>query len=88
MVWCSFVIRNLPHNSKIIDINIKAVNSAGLVGEETALLEHRMTLEGSAFKKYTFEIRRVESLKSEFVDTDFYNVSLQERSVHILCHLF
>ena len=68
------MIRNLPHHTKIIDISIKAVNSAGLVGEETSLLDHRMTLEGSAFKKYTFELRRVESLKTEYVDTDFYNV--------------
>lgn len=45
-----------------------------MVGEETGLLDHRMTTEGSEYKKCLFEMQRVESLKTEFVDTDFYNV--------------
>ena len=70
------MIRNIPHDTKVIGISIKAVNELNVVSEETALLEPRHTTEGSLFKKYMFEIKRVESLKTDLVDTDFYNVYL------------
>ena len=72
--FISFVIRNIPHDTKVIDINIKAVNELKVVGEEAKLLEAKMTTAGSEYKKCLFEIQRVESLKSDLVDTDFYNV--------------
>ena len=68
------MIRNIPHDTKVIGISIKAVNEMNQVSEETSLKEHRMTTAGSDYKKCLFEIQRVESLKTELVDTDFYNV--------------
>jgi hypothetical protein len=38
------VIRNIPHETKVVSIMIKAVNEMGVVGEETLLVEHRMTV--------------------------------------------
>lgn len=84
----SFVIRNLPHNSKIVAISIKAVNELNQVSEMTSLKEHRMTTEGSAYKKCLFEIQRVESLKTDLVDTDFYNdVTQRMKRVDLLAQL-
>jgi hypothetical protein len=69
------VIRNLPNEVRVTDIEICAVNSANQIGNKTVLSGPFFTEKGSLYKQYLNEIRRVEALRTEFVDTDFYNVS-------------
>lgn len=60
---------------RVIDIGICAINSANQIGNKSVMSGPFFTEKGSLFKQYLYEIRRVEGLRTEFVDTDFYNVS-------------
>jgi hypothetical protein len=73
------VIRNLPSSTKIESISICAVNQADLKGKKALVtwgepVNH--TQPCSRFYQIQQEIQRVQSHIGEFIDSDFYTVTI------------
>lgn len=74
----SFVIRNLPPETKVFNIKVKAVNQIELVGEAAEIkwgFPSCVTLQASYNKRIHKEIDRVKANKDgDFIDSDFLTV--------------
>ena len=70
-----FVIRNLPHSTKIIDIKCKAINDFDIAGPSADItwgVRNPTTEPCSYYYSVKEEYLRTKELEGEFCDTDFF----------------
>jgi hypothetical protein len=69
---CQCVIRNIQADTKIVKINVRAVNSGGLTGEGGKLPFDPKTKMNCRCTQIERKILEAEAMTTDFVDTDFY----------------
>jgi hypothetical protein len=88
------ILRNIPPDTDIVNIYIKALNKVGLFSDEGKLTHgprgatagSLRTKKSSRREEIIKMIQKVEASGEAFFDTDFYSVRDQNRSAY--CHIY